>query len=1332
MTGSPSSDADRARADDGGGRPAGGNPQPPGAFPPGSDVAADLARVDWAATTLGPVGRWSQSLTTALRILLGSRFSMWMCWGPELTFFCNDAYRHDTLGMKYPWALGRPSREVWSEIWADIGPRIGTVLREGRSTWDEALLLILERSGYPEETYHTFSYSPLADDDGRVAGMICVVSEDTDRVVAERRMATLRDLATAIGPAVDAAGVAENAAGVLARNERDVPFAVVYLLDGDVAHLAAAEGIAAGHPLAPDELDPADPAWDFVRTSLAEQRTVLVGDADRRWAGLPAGPWDAPPGQLAVLPLPCPSSGGSAGFFVVGLNRYRPVDAGYAGFLELAAGQVAARMESVRAFEEERRRADALAELDRAKTAFFTNVSHEFRTPLTLLLGPAEDALADEEWPLPPVQRTRLELVARNGQRLLRLVNSLLDFSRLAGGTAVARPEPTDLPALTAELARTFAPAIRRAGLTLTLDCPPMPGPAQVDPQMWATILLNLLSNALKFTFEGGVTVSLRALTDATPDSPAASVTGDGALLEPPAIELAVTDTGVGIPPEEHARLFERFHRVLGTRSRTFEGSGIGLALVAELTALHGGTVGVDSTEGAGSTFRVRIPWVPADAAGAARPAPRVAGAEDPATTGEVAEGAAGAAGDAEGTARTLERQTAGFVAEAMRWVGGAPADAVPVPAAAGAAEGARTPTVLVVDDSADMREYLEGLLSQHYRVRTARDGEEALRMARADPPDLVLSDVMMPNLDGIGLLSGLRGDPATMQLPVVLLSARAGEDGMVEGLEAGADDYLIKPFTARELLARVRSNLELERSRRVRIELERRQAMLDQAERMARVGSFEIDLATGRLDASDEMRRMLGLLDDAAWGPPEPSLAEVIDRFVHADDRAAAHTAVRSASRSDPVDVELRIGNDAGSRLVRVWGELVSSDPARPVIRGSVQDIQDQRAAEQALAAAAVARETAIREHRIAEQLQASLLPTQDFAPDGLDVGTYYRAGVAGTQVGGDWYDVIELGSGRTALVVGDVMGRGVRAAAVMGQLRSATRAYARLDLPPADVLGLLDGAVRELGDDHIVTCVYAVFDPFDGTLTYANSGHVPPLVVGPDGARRLTTVSPPLGTSAGFPTEAEVHLPPGTSLTLYTDGLVERRSDPLDAGIDALVAALQDLSAGGAGALPDGGLARAVVERLVPEDPTDDIAVLVAVPIPDNGEAAAAALPLQDDRQTVGKARRWLAATLAEWHIGAPLADDVVLAVDELVTNAVVHADGPRQLRVRRSDEWLYAEVTDGTGVLPRAVRAGSEDEHGRGLQMVGLLAHQWGARPTRDGKSVWCRFALPGGGA
>jgi hypothetical protein len=294
----------------------------------GGEVGQDLLAVDWSATPLGPPESWPQSLCTMVRVLIASRFSMWMGWGPELTFFCNEAYRRDTLGKKYPWALGRPAREVWAEIWPDIGPRIETVLTTGTATWDESLQLFLERSGYVEETYHTFSYSPLTDDAGTVAGMLCVVSEDTDRVIAERRMAALRDLGAATTTARSDAQVLAEAASRLDTERRDLPFTLVYLFDdgsgGGSARLIATTGIAPGHPAAPRSIPAADadPVWPLC--DVADGGSILVGGLAERFATLPSGAWPAPPTNALLVPLPDQGGARPYGFLLVGLNRYRP------------------------------------------------------------------------------------------------------------------------------------------------------------------------------------------------------------------------------------------------------------------------------------------------------------------------------------------------------------------------------------------------------------------------------------------------------------------------------------------------------------------------------------------------------------------------------------------------------------------------------------------------------------------------------------------------------------------------------------------------------------------------------------------------------------------------------------------------------------------------------------------------------------------------------------------------------------------------------------------------------------------------------------------------
>jgi PAS fold len=331
------------------------------------EIGRDLAAVDWISTPLGPVDGWPQSLRTAVNILLSSQFAMWMAWGPELTFFCNAAYRRDTLGGKYPWALGRPASEVWAEIWVDIGPRIARVLSTGEATWDEALLLLVERSGYPEESYHTFSYSPLRDEDARVVGMLCVVSEDTERVIGERRMATLRDLGSDPSVVRTERQMLDFAADQLARNPYDLPFTLTYLFgdDGD-AQLAGVSGIALGHPAAPEILPSGgESVWPVEKPAHGEPELIELDDGA---LNLPTGVWHEPPTQALVMPL-LQQGDAPLGFLVAALNRHRRLDDGYRGFVEIVAGHIAAGVGSARSYQALQQRAEALAELDRAKTA---------------------------------------------------------------------------------------------------------------------------------------------------------------------------------------------------------------------------------------------------------------------------------------------------------------------------------------------------------------------------------------------------------------------------------------------------------------------------------------------------------------------------------------------------------------------------------------------------------------------------------------------------------------------------------------------------------------------------------------------------------------------------------------------------------------------------------------------------------------------------------------------------------------------------------------------------------------------------------------------------
>ncbi|MEU9503469.1 SpoIIE family protein phosphatase [Streptomyces sp. NPDC048196] len=369
-------------------------------------------------------------------------------------------------------------------------------------------------------------------------------------------------------------------------------------------------------------------------------------------------------------------------------------------------------------------------------------------------------------------------------------------------------------------------------------------------------------------------------------------------------------------------------------------------------------------------------------------------------------------------------------------------------------------------------------------------------------------------------------------------------------------------------------------------------------------------------------------------------------------------------------------------------------------------------------------------RQREAAVTLQRSLLPQELEQPDDLRVAATYQPGGTEAAVGGDWYDVITLGAGRTALVIGDVMGRGVRAAAVMGQLRTAVRAYARLDLPPHEVLQLLDGLAAEIDANQIATCVYAVHDPNEGRLAYASAGHLPILVRDPDGTvrRAAEPTGPPLGTGGWLHTSGSVTLGPGASAVLYTDGLVERRDKDIDDGVEALERAF----AGAAGP-PDIVCDRLLRSLGITATHDDDVAILVLQHPERSGHDAElfhnAALELHGGTEAAPRARAFASGVLASWRFSPELHDLGVLAASELVANSLQHGTPPMRLRLRRTDRRLIVEVTDGDDHLPRRRRAEPADEAGRGISIVATIASSWGSRRTPGGgKAVWCEFALP----
>ena len=838
----------------------------------GGDMGELIRSMDWSTTPLGPLSGWPQSLRTSVSLCLSSTFPMLVAWGPDDVQIYNDAYR-PICGAKHPQSMGEPFKICWATALPVVGDAFDRA-HAGEGVYIRDQRMFLDRYGYMEEAFMTFSFSPIRAESGNVGGIFHPISEGTAAVLDARRTQNLRDLTGRIALARTGDELARFMVYDSETLAMDVPFLLLYELadDGRTLALRARVGLSAGSALAPAEAAlHGTGGWDFA-AALADAGSHRVEDLAARFGAFECAPYEEAPHTAMVLPLTVAGQERPYGFLVAGVSARRALDAAYLNFYELLRGAFNTAIGNVLAYEQEQKRAAALAEIDKAKTAFFSNVSHEFRTPLTLILGPLEDALADSVDALSPRQRERIDLTNRNALRLLKLVNSLLDFSRIEAGRVQARFAPVDLAQLTANLASVFEAAMDKAGLAYRVETAPLSEPVFVDLDMWEKVVFNLLSNAFKFTLHGGVTVRLEQ-------------TATGA-------RLSVCDTGAGIPAAELPRVFERFHRVEGVQGRSYEGTGIGLALIQELVRLHGGSIAADSTLGQGATFTVDIPF------GSSHLPPQYVVAR-----------ADGSSGDRMGSA---------FVEEALRWL---PDSVTPQPSAvtttvatataatAVAVAPAQRARILIADDNQDMRGYVRSLLEREYVVETCADGQDALEAVRRNPPDLLLSDVMMPRLDGFALLKTIRAEDAIRHVPVILLSARAGEEARIEGLQAGADDYLVKPFSANELLARVRNHIEQAR--------ERQQATLELREREEYFRSL-VNASPAMFWTTDENHQCTFLSQrwfDYTGRSPEQDLGRGWMELIHPDDAVAVGEAYTAAcDRNRPFSIDYRLRDRVGA----------------------------------------------------------------------------------------------------------------------------------------------------------------------------------------------------------------------------------------------------------------------------------------------------------------------------------------------------------------------------------------------------------------------------------
>jgi PAS domain S-box-containing protein len=732
----------------------------------GGEMGERIRNFDWSKTPLGRPENWEQSLKTCVHIMLTSSQPIWIGWGKELIKLYNDPYKAIVGGM-HPQALGQPASVVWKAIWNEIEPMLNTVMNKDEGTYVESQLLIMKRYGYPEETYYTFSYTPVLGMDGKPAGMICYNTADTERIINERSLQTLRRL-DSIAQKKTEREIYVEAAKAIGTNDKDFPFAMFYEIDGkkNIARLVACAGIEMNHPELQHAIELENPGARSKNISVAVKENRIVESVNNgRWNNLPKGAWNIMPQRYVHVPIKAANKKFPLAILTLGLNPYRKFNDVFKNFVQLIADQVSLGVNNAMAYEEERRRTQMLEELDKAKTIFFSNISHEFRTPLTLMLGTIEEALNDDD--VNTKNTERLQVTHRNAMRLLKLVNTLLDFSRIESGRQKATYTLTDIVTFTKNLAGNFQFIIEKAGLKFFVQADAIDQPVYVDRQMWEKIVFNLLSNAFKYTLSGSVTVRI--------------------FTENKAAIVEVEDTGSGIPEDELPHMFERFHRVSNTIGRTYEGTGIGLSLSKELVQLHGGTITVKSKTGVGSCFTVSIPLGK----------DHLDGTQTSDTITEM-----------QYSPPEVYIEEAVSLLDEIQMNPG-------IDQPAEQHDNKQTETVLVADDNADMRRHIQSVLQKQYRVITAANGLQALQKIRVEKPLLVLSDIMMPVMNGIELLKQIKQNKQTAQLPVILLTARAGEESRLEGFETGADDYLVKPFSANELIARVRAQIHIAQTRK-------------------------------------------------------------------------------------------------------------------------------------------------------------------------------------------------------------------------------------------------------------------------------------------------------------------------------------------------------------------------------------------------------------------------------------------------------------------------------------------------------------------------------------
>ncbi|KAG8934383.1 hypothetical protein FRC01_003340 [Tulasnella sp. 417] len=964
----------------------------------GTEMVEFLRKYNWDGHPLGHPDQWPQSLKTSMSAVMASPYPWALWWGPDLVLLYNDAYAIMS-GTKHPGLFAQYGKIAWGELWEAIGPLADQVVRERKSVAREDDLLFFGRltdKMLPEETYHNWAWIPAIVEDGSVGGFFNTTFENTSKILYERRIQILRSLGDKTALARSRTEFAEAMRVVLSNDaHKDVPFAAFYFNIVDAPAKAGREGephrpqkarirvtstlafqigVPEGHPAIPGRevrmLDPitwrssppmvarrsgASPGSTIDARSLPDDTTVVahtpgdsdamldtIGDAlqtdETAWPffdvfsakrplhitslpasigkgfGLRKNGWNDVPREAIIMPIAAEGDEVPIGVMVLGVNTRRPYDAEYQTWIELLHMTLSSTLTATLGREAELKKAEQLAQLDAAKTSFFSSASHELRTPLTLIAGPVQEALR-----LTSEQRVKqqLTMTTRNIERLQKLVDSLMDFTRVEGGRMYGRFRATSLADYTTDLAELFRNPIEKNNIEYVVtNDHNNEATAFVDHDLWEKVVFNLIGNAFKYTLSGQVHVHTS--------------------YRPGWAEFSVRDTGCGIPANEQDKVFERFHRVSAT-ARSHEGTGIGLALTRELVKLHGGYITLESTPvdkddpeaPHGSNFTVHIPLgyehlppanVDEELAGI-RVAPRAYGR----AMIEEAKGWNKAKAQSDDRDRS---ESGGSESNAN-----SNTDSSKSGEFSGIFRFSPDDTILIVDDTEDA---INGLVVLEEKA-----------------PDLVLSDVMMPGMDGIQFVGAIRERPRISWTPVILLTARAGEEARVEGLTSGADDYISKPFKTQELVARVHLHLNLGKRKRELLNLfEERTKEIKIVSDLSPVGIFRTD-NQGEMTYTN--RRWHEITDYPSNQPLTNWLWNIHPEF----QKEVLELTTRVLQTGDGGSLEIRWQNE---RWTKLQVESISNG-----LIGTVTDVSDRHLYEAARIAQAQERE-AIAQLRAAD----------------------------------------------------------------------------------------------------------------------------------------------------------------------------------------------------------------------------------------------------------------------------------------------------------------------------------------------------------------------------